>query len=171
MTPENMMRIVKYPDPILLRPTEKIEAIDDEIRQLAADMLETMYQGRGVGLSANQVGRALHMAVINPTGNKEDEIVVINPEIVASDGKAVEEEGCLSFPGLYGKVARAKSVTVHYTDLDGNAHSIEAQDFLARIFQHEIDHLNGVVFVSKLRPAAKIRLAPDLKRLETEYES
>ena len=165
------MRIVKYPDPILLRPTEKVEAIDDEIRQLAADMLDTMYQGRGVGLSANQVGRALHMTVINPTGKKEDEIVVVNPEIVAADGKAVEEEGCLSFPGLYGKVARAMSVTVRYTDLDGNAHSIEARDFLARIFQHEIDHLNGVVFVSKLGPAARIRLASDIKKLEAEYES
>ncbi len=165
------MRIVKYPNPILLRPTEKIGEIDDSIRQLAAEMLATMHEGKGVGLSANQVGRALHMTVINPTGKKEDELVVINPEITASSGRIVNEEGCLSFPGIYGKVARATSVTVHYTDLDGNSYSIEARDFLARIFQHEIDHLNGVVFVSKLGPAAKIRLASDLKKLEAEYES
>ncbi len=165
------MRIVKYPDPILLRPTEKIETITDSIRQLAAEMLETMYENKGVGLSANQVGQALHMAVINPTGKKEDALIIINPEITASNGRIVEEEGCLSFPTLYGKVARAVAVKARYIDLDGKAYSIEAHDFIARILQHEIDHLNGVVFISKLGPAAKIRLSADIKKLEAEYES
>ena len=165
------MKILKYPHPILLKPTAKVEIIDEALAAQARQMFAAMYEARGVGLSANQVGINRRMAVVNPTGKPEDELVLINPSIAQRSGRVLEEEGCLSFPEVFGKVIRAKSVTVEYTDLSGKAHTIEADEFLARIFQHEIDHLEGVVFINKMTPAARTGVTANLRKLENEFES
>ncbi len=165
------MKILKYPHPILLKPTAEVGKIDESLAVLAQQMFATMYEARGVGLSANQVGNNQRMAVINPTGKPEDEMVLINPFVVRRSGRVLEEEGCLSFPEVYGKVVRARSVTVEYTDLSGEARTIEADELLARIFQHEVDHLEGVVFIKKMTPAARASIKTNLKKLEKEFES
>ena len=165
------VKILKYPHPILLKPTAEVAIIGESLAVLARQMFAAMYEARGVGLSANQVGINQRMAVINPTGKPEDEMVLINPFIVRRSGRVLEEEGCLSFPEVFGKVARARSVTVEYTDLSGEVRTIEADEFLARIFQHEIDHLEGVVFINKMTPAARTSVTAPLKKLEKEFES
>ncbi len=165
-----LMKIVKYPHPALLRPTAEITELDDSIGEVARDMLTVMRANNGVGLAANQIGRDLRIAAINPTGEPEGEDILVNPKITRRSGRLVDEEGCLSFPGIFGKVARAKKVAAHYLDLTGAERTIEAEGFLARILQHELDHLDGVVFISKMTPAARARIKSDLRKLEKEFE-
>ena len=144
--------IVKYPDPILQRPTEKITEFDDELRVLAADMFESMYKAQGVGLAANQIGVGKRVTVIDISNQKnpEDKLVLVNPEIVHKEGKQVADEGCLSLPDIREKVSRAARVKVRAQDLDGNWRELEGTELLARAFQHEIDHLDGVLFLWRL---------------------
>ncbi len=133
--------------PILREETKRVEEVTDELRELIDDMFETMYAARGIGLAAPQVGRTERITVVDVDGNP---IVLVNPEIVISEGKTREEEGCLSIPDIYGDVDRAKRVVVRALDRDGKPFEIDAEDLLARCMQHEIDHLHGRLFIDHL---------------------
>ena len=134
-------------DPILRQTTIPVKEITDELRKLVADMFETMHHARGIGLAAPQVGRSERLAVIEIEG---EPLVVINPEILEKSGKAKAEEGCLSIPDIYADVERPKDVVVRAMDLDGNTYELPATDLLARCLQHEIDHLDGKLFLDYL---------------------
>ena len=145
--------LVLLPDPVLRAKSEPIEDVDDDVRTLADDMLETMYDAPGIGLAAIQVGIPRRLLVVDCS--KEDEeknpIVVINPEIVASsDERSTYEEGCLSIPDYYAEVERPAQVTVEYVDREGKKRQVEADGLLATCLQHEIDHLNGVLFIDHI---------------------
>lgn len=160
-----LLKIVKYGDPVLRKKTEPVTEITDDIIQLAEDMLETMYAAPGVGLAGPQVGVSLQICVIDvvPDG-KRTPIVLINPKVLSGEDKVELEEGCLSFPKIYEKVRRWNKVRVEYVDLKGNLKEVEAEGFLAKAFQHEIDHLNGKVFIDYL-PAWKRKLVEkEIKR-------
>lgn len=145
--------IRKYPDSILRQKASPIKEITDEVRKLAADMIETMHTASGVGLAANQVGVALRLIIVD-TGGEEgaNTIAMINPEIVEAAGEETAEEGCLSVPGFYEPVKRALHVTVKGTDLDGSEQTMKCTGLAARAFQHEIDHLDGILFIDRLSP-------------------
>jgi peptide deformylase len=161
--------VVLYPDPILRRPTAKIDELTDEIREMIPKMFATMHESRGLGLAANQVGVALHLALVSDTGEDEDTRVAINPELIEEDGALSMEEGCLSFPGLNGLITRPERIKVRYMNLEGETVIEEADGLLARCFQHEIDHLNGILFISKMTPADRMRLKRSIKELEEDY--
>jgi peptide deformylase len=152
-----ILRIFHYPEPVLKQLAAPVNGIDDELKRLAADMAETMYAAPGVGLAAPQVGVSGRLIVLDCAGKEEPRqlITAINPEIVAREGESCEEEGCLSVPEYYAKVERSARVTVRYLDLDGQAQEIEAEGLLAICFQHEIDHLDGILFVDHLSPLKK----------------
>jgi peptide deformylase len=133
--------------PVLRRRSDEVGTPDDEVRRLVADMFETMDAARGVGLAANQVGIARRVAVVDADG---DRFVMIDPVILESEGKATAEEGCLSIPDIYGDVARPERVVVEATDLDGNRYRRDAIGLKARAIQHEIDHLDGILFLDHL---------------------
>lgn len=148
-----MMPLVLLPDPILRQPSKTIERVDDQLRRLADDMLETMYDAPGIGLAAVQVGEPIRMLVMDVTkeGEEKKPFVLVNPEIVASgDEVSIYEEGCLSIPDYYAEVERPARVTVNYLDRDGKSCSLEADGVLATCVQHEIDHLNGVLFIDHI---------------------
>lgn len=157
-----ILKIVKYGDPVLRKKTAPVTEITDDIIQLAEDMLETMYAAPGVGLAGPQVGVSLQICVIDvvPEG-KRNPIVLINPKVLSGEDKVELEEGCLSFPKIYEKVKRWNKVRVEYVDLKGDLKEVEVEGFLAKAFQHEIDHLNGKVFIDYL---------PDWKRKLVEKE-
>ncbi|HEX9778049.1 MAG TPA: peptide deformylase [Geopsychrobacteraceae bacterium] len=147
-----VLEILHYPNPLLAERSLPVETFDEELRQLAADMAETMYDAPGVGLAAPQVGVLKRLAVIDCSGSEApaDLIVAVNPEIVAREGEYLEEEGCLSVPGYFARVARSARVTLRYQDLDGQPREREADELLAVAIQHEIDHLDGILFVDRL---------------------
>ncbi len=152
--------IRKYPDPVLRQKTGRVGAIDDTITRLIEDMVETMHDAPGVGLAANQVGVPLQVAVIDLSTREEPArrhplLVIINPEILSMEGSVIEEEGCLSIPEYAEKVKRAQKVKVRALDGDGKSFEIEAEGLLAKALQHEIDHLNGLLFVDRLSPLKK----------------
>jgi peptide deformylase len=133
--------------PILREVTRPVESVTDDLRRLADDMFETMHAAKGIGLAAPQVGRRERLCVVEVDGARH---VLINPEITVAEGKEVAEEGCLSIPDVYGDVERATRVIVHALDRDGHPFDLEARDLLARCVQHEIDHLNGRLFIDYL---------------------
>lgn len=168
------MEVVVYPDPRLLRKTEPIAAVSDEIRAKALEMLKVMYADRGVGLAAPQVGWSVRLFVMNPTGDAtkpEEELVLVNPRIVKRAGKVRGEEGCLSFPGIYVEVERSRYVTVQWTGLDGQPREEQWADWRARIFQHELDHLDNVLLVHRMSEADKIQNAEALDELRQNFET
>ena len=144
--------ILKYPDPALARKSLEIGEITDKLRQLAKDMAETMYASEGIGLAAPQVGECCRLVVIDITGpdKREDLRVLVKPRITAAEGKVVSEEGCLSVSSSRSDVARSEKVSVEATDLDGNPVRIEADGLLAVCLQHELDHLDGVLFIDRI---------------------
>lgn len=142
--------ILRFPDPRLKKIAAPVTKIDDSIRRLAGDLAETMYEAPGIGLAATQVDVHLRVIAIDASETRDQLLVIINPELVESDGVQVGEEGCLSVPGIYDKVERAERVVVRYLDLDGNKKSISADGLLAVCLQHEMDHLDGRVFVEHL---------------------
>lgn len=163
------MDVVQYPGPVLRRGGKKVESFGPELTRLAEQMLETMYSSKGVGLAAPQVGFELDLLVFNPSGDPADksgERVLVNPELLERKGKEFGEEGCLSFPGLYADVERAVTVAVRFQDLQGAVHEERLTDFDARIVQHEIDHLRGVLFVDRLSSVEKLRVRTHLKEME-----
>lgn len=133
--------------PVLREETKPVEEVTDELRALIDDMFETMYAAKGIGLAAPQVGRTERITVVDVDGNP---LVLVNPEIVLSEGRTREEEGCLSIPDVYGDVDRAKRVVVRALDREGKPFEIDAEDLLARCMQHEIDHLHGRLFIDHL---------------------
>jgi peptide deformylase len=180
-----ILPILQYGDPILRAKGKRIDEIDDRIRELAANMIETMHAAHGVGLAAQQIGEALQLTVldISPVedrpstlkldGNEADPksampLVLINPEIELRGETEVGLEGCLSFPEVTADIERAQSVIVRAKTLEGGTIQIEAGRFLARAIQHEHDHLDGILFIDRMRSAAKAALSSRLKRLQKE---
>ena len=179
------LSIVQYGDPVLRAKGKRIEKIDDRIRDLVRDMIETMHAANGVGLAAQQIGEALQLTVIDvsqvedrPSTMKLDgqevdpraamPLVLINPEIDLGGEIAVGPEGCLSFPEITGDIERAESVTVRAETAEGKKIEVEAGGLLARAIQHEVDHLNGILFIDRMNSAAKAALSSRLKRLQKE---
>jgi peptide deformylase len=180
-----IVQILEYGDPILRAKGKPIENIDDRIRELASDMIETMHAANGVGLAAQQIGEALQLTVLDvslvedrPSTLKLDgkdvdpktamPLVLINPEIELRGMTEVAVEGCLSFPEITGDIERARSVILRAQTLEGRTIEIEASGFLARAIQHEGDHLNGILFIDRMNSAAKAALSSRLKRLQKE---
>src|SRR5262245_49252350 len=166
------MKIVVYPHPALRYKSKPLTSIDNEVRKQAEEMLELMYKSRGLGLAANQVAWPFQMFVMNPTADPEQrdkELVLINPVILERKGSVEGEEGCLSFPDLYQKVRRAKTIRVQAFDLSGKELDIVAHDMEARIIQHETDHLHGDLFIDKMGPIARLASRTPLAVFEREY--
>jgi peptide deformylase len=179
------LSILQYGNAILRAKGKRIEKIDDRIRELTANMVETMHAANGIGLAAQQVGEALQLTVIDISqvedrpsemklkGKDVDPktampLILINPEITLNGKTVVETEGCLSFPEITGEIARAKSVVARAQTLEGGTIEIEAAGLLSRAIQHEIDHLNGILFIDRMSSAAKAALSSRLKRLQKE---
>jgi peptide deformylase len=164
------LKLSKYGSDVLREVAEPVEEITEEIRKIADDMLKAMYDSNGVGLAAPQVGISKRIIVLDPDPLNIDSepMALINPEIVERSGKADAEEGCLSVPEVRGEVERAANVTVEALNLDGEKVRIEATDLLARILQHEIDHINGMLFVDHLSRLKKQLIKKHLKKIEQE---
>ena len=159
-----LLPILRYPDVRLKKKAAPIAKIDDSIKQLAHDMAETMYAAPGVGLAATQVDQHRRLIVIDISESRDQLLVLINPEIVASSGEKDHEEGCLSVPGIYEEVTRAAQVKVRYQDLNGKSCTLEADELLAVCIQHEIDHLDGKVFVEYLSQLKQNRIKAKLAK-------
>lgn len=184
-----VLEIVKYGDPVLQTKGRRVEQVDDSIRQLAQDMTETMYAARGLGLAAQQIGVALQMTVVDVAPVQEDRpstmvvngetvelarwmpLVLLNPKLELKPEKDVASEGCLSFPDIHGDVPRATTIKVHADLLDGGRIEFDATGMLARAIQHEVDHLHGILFTSRMSSAARAGLSGRLKRLHKEGAS
>ncbi|EFJ45053.1 hypothetical protein VOLCADRAFT_45493, partial [Volvox carteri f. nagariensis] len=167
------LQIVKYPDPRLRAVNARIGVFDDSLLRLANEMIEVMYQDDGVGLAAPQVGVNIRLMVFNPAGRDRpgNESILVNPEIVEQlGGKELGEEGCLSFPRIYGDVERSRQITVKALDANGQPVRLQLTDpWVARIFQHEYDHLQGVLFHDRMKPSVLEAVRPALVALEEEY--
>jgi peptide deformylase len=177
--------IVRYGDPVLRAKGNRIDEVDAEVRELAANMIETMHEAHGVGLAAQQVGSALQLTVID-VSEAEDQastlklngaevdpktsmpLVLLNPELILGKETDVALEGCLSFPEITADIRRATSVAIRAQTLEGEPLEIEASGLLARALQHEADHLNGVLFIDRMSAATKVALRSRLKRLQQE---
>jgi peptide deformylase len=165
-------RIVKYGDAVLERPTMTVEKFDDELKTLVNDMFESMYAAQGVGLAAPQIGVGLRLAVIDVTNGKnpEGKIVCANPSIIHAEGEQREEEGCLSLPGFRGYVARPTFLTVRAQDASGNTFEMRGEGLLARAFCHEIDHLDGNLFISHLSLLKRDLIKRKIRKLKKAGE-
>ena len=179
------LSILQYGDPILRAKGKRIDKIDNRVRELAANMLETMHAANGVGLAAQQVGEALQLTVLDVSQaedrlstlrfngsdvdpNTHMPLVLVNPQIALGNETESGTEGCLSFPEITGEIERAELVKVRAENLEGDPIEIEATGLLARALQHEIDHLNGILFIDRMSSAAKTSLSSRLKRLQKE---
>lgn len=163
------MELVYYPDPRLKEIAQPVEAVTDELKNIVKEMFEIMYKTDGIGLAGNQVGLMQRVLVANLYADKDKnqgEIVFINPKILSRQGKVVEEEACLSLPGIVAQIQRAKKIKVTYKDLELKEHAIDAEDLFARVLQHEIDHLDGILILDKMTPAEKRRSSQEIKALE-----
>jgi peptide deformylase len=147
-----VLKIVKYPEPVLEQPGEPVTEFDSELRKLAADMFETMYASQGIGLAAPQVGVSKRVTVIDLSMGKDpkQKLVLVNPEVILTEGRQYEEEGCLSFPDIREKVVRSAKVRIRAQDEKGKWFEMDGDELLARAFQHEIDHLDGVLFIFRM---------------------
>lgn len=159
-----LLPILRFPDPRLRKVAAPVTNIDDGIRRLASDMAETMYEAPGIGLAATQVDVHQRLIVIDVSETKNELLVLINPEIVADEGEQLGEEGCLSVPGIFDKVERAERVTVRYLDLEGKERTLAADGLLAVCIQHEMDHLQGKVFVDHLSQLKQTRIKSKLAK-------
>ena len=168
----SFLKIVNCIDPILRKKCRQVDNVDDGLVTLTENMIETMYKASGLGLAANQVGVSSDLFVIDVGVGKEkrDPVVIINPEITASEEEVLGEEGCLSIPEMFAEVKRAQRVEVKGYDLKGSEVSYEAEGFLARAFQHEMDHLNGVLFWDNLSKVKRDILKRKFKRKLKELE-
>ena len=146
----SVLEILKYPDPILRKKAKPIDRVDAKIKKLALDMIETMYAAPGIGLAAPQVGESIRLIVVDVTQKKEGPIVLINPKVISSEGECFEEEGCLSVPDLKESIPRKQKIVIKGLNIEGNAIQISADDILAIAFQHEIDHLDGILIVDMI---------------------
>ena len=158
------LEILEYPDPRLRTVATPVEAVDDEIRQLARDMLETMYAAPGIGLAATQVNVHRRLLVADVSEDQDQPVVLINPVIKVADGVEVREEGCLSVPGVYEEVERAERVTIQALNLEGLSFELEAEGILSVCIQHEMDHLDGKLFVDYLSELKRQRILKKLSK-------
>jgi peptide deformylase len=170
--PRKIYPIVKYGDAILEKPGAPVKEFDAELEQLVEDMFASMYAAQGVGLAAHQIGRSLRLAVVDVTAGKNPEarIVLANPEIIHAEGEVREEEGCLSIPGFRGYVIRPQFVTIKAHDAKGESFEIRGENLLARAFCHEIDHLNGVLFLQHLSMLKRDLIRRKIKKLRKQGE-
>jgi peptide deformylase len=159
--------VVKWPDPVLEKPGETVTVFDAKLKRLVEEMFDSMYAAQGIGLAAPQIAISQRITVIDVSfkKNPEEKIVLINPEIVESEGKQVEEEGCLSLPEIREKVQRAEWVKVRAQDENGDWFEIEGTELLARAMQHEIDHLDGVLFIDRLSRLKRDLVIRKIKKL------
>jgi peptide deformylase len=167
-----VLQIVKYPHPALRYASRPITEINDELRATISEMFELMYAAEGIGLAANQVALPFRFFVLNLSAKrdqKDKEQVFINPEIVKRHSSTEDEEGCLSLPGLYAKVRRAKKIRMRAYDLEGNLVEYEAEELFSRVIQHETDHLDGKLFIDYLEPLVMRSAADKLRAFELEY--
>ena len=167
-----ILTIRKYPDPILSQPGEPVTEFNAQLRKLVADMFETTYASQGIGLAAPQVGVSKRLTVIDLSmgKNPEEKLVLINPEITFSEGKLYEEEGCLSFPDIREKVVRAARVRVRAQDENGKWFEMDGEDLLSRCFQHEIDHLNGMLFIFRMSALKRNLNLRKIRKMQAEGE-
>jgi peptide deformylase len=167
-----LLRIIEYPHPTLRHPSKPLKRVDAELATIIREMFQLMYASRGIGLAANQVDLPYRLFVVNLTGDPEQpdqEQVFINPVISSRKGSAEDEEGCLSLPGLYGQVKRPEKVTLNAFTLQGEEVTAELSGMFARVVQHEVDHLDGVLFIDKLGPTGGLAAKEALEEFELQF--
>ena len=173
MTEPKNFDVVLFPDPVLRKETEEITAFDDELKGVVEGMFERMFESQGVGLAAPQVGLSMRLFVLNDEGDRdkpERNLALINPTIKSFGGKKTcHEEGCLSLPGVHADITRPERCVVHHFDVDGNEVEKEYDGFVARIIQHEYDHLQGVLLVDRMTPSDKLRNRAAVDELKAAY--
>jgi peptide deformylase len=158
-----VLKVRRYGDPVLRRRAAPVESVTPEIRRLAADMVDTMYDEVGIGLAAPQVGISMRLMVVGDEEGRGVQVLV-NPAITAQGGTVTAEEGCLSLPGIFAHVTRSEWVTLQAQDLEGQLVSMTARGLRARVFQHELDHLDGVLFIDRLEPVLRDRIKRRIKK-------
>lgn len=161
----SILSILEFPDERLRKKAEIVKTVDDKIKKLVDDMLETMYQSHGIGLAATQVNVHQRIVVIDVSEEKDNPLCLINPEIIEKDGVKESEEGCLSVPGFFEKVTRAEHIVVKALDRSGEPFELSARDLLAVCVQHELDHLNGKLFVDYISPLKRQRIRKKLEKI------
>ena len=164
------LKIVKYPEPVLSQPGEPVTEFDADLAKLAEDMFETMYASQGIGLAAPQVAVSKRLTVIDLSQGKDPEqkLVLVNPEVILREGRQYEEEGCLSFPEIREKVVRAATVRVRAQDLKGKWFEMDGEELLARAFQHEIDHLDGMLFIFRMSALKRDLALRRIRKMQRE---
>ena len=165
-----ILKIVKYPEPVLQQPGEPVTEFNGELRQFIADLFETMYAAQGIGLAAPQVDVSKRVTVIDLSMGKDpaQKLVLINPEITFQQGKQYEEEGCLSFPEIREKIQRAFKVSIRAQDENGKWFEMDGEELLSRAFQHEIDHLDGVLFLKRMSPLKRDLTLRKIRKMQRE---
>jgi peptide deformylase len=167
-----ILTIVKYPEPVLSKPGEPVTEFNDELRRLVADMFETTYASQGIGLAAPQVGVSKRVTVIDLSMGKDpkDRLALINPEVIFREGRQYEDEGCLSFPDIREKVVRAAKVRIRAQDEYGKWFEMDGEELLSRAFQHEIDHLDGILFIFRMSALKRNLNLRKIRKLQSEGE-
>ncbi|MGB6972312.1 MAG: peptide deformylase [Desulfobulbales bacterium] len=165
-------KILTFPNPVLRQKVETVTSFDESLKELATDLAETMYDAPGAGLAANQIGVCLRVVVVDVSENKEEKkhLVLVNPEIIDKEGCQIDEEGCLSVIDLTAKVKRYRKLLVRAQDLDGKSWEFPAEDFFARVIQHELDHINGILFIDHLSSLKRTLYKKRLKKILREQE-
>jgi peptide deformylase len=167
-TLEKIHEVVKWPDPVLAKPGEPVTVFDAKLKKLVEEMFESMYAAQGIGLAAPQISISQRLTVIDVSfkKNPEEKLVLINPEIIEREGKQLEEEGCLSLPEIREKVQRAAKVKVRAQNVTGEWFEVEGEELLARALQHEIDHLDGILFIDRLSRLKRDLVIRKIKKLQ-----
>ena len=165
-----ILKIVKYPEPVLSQPGEPVTEFDAELKKLVDDMFETMYASQGIGLAAPQVAVAKRVTVVDLSQGKDpaQKLVLVNPEVIFREGKQYEEEGCLSFPEIREKVQRAAKVRIRAQDLKGKWFEMDGEELLSRAFQHEIDHLDGMLFIFRMSSLKRDLVLRKIRKMQRE---
>jgi peptide deformylase len=165
-----VLKIVKYPEPVLQQPGEPVTEFDGELRKFVADMFETMYASQGIGLAAPQVGVSKRITVVDLSQGKDpaQKLVLVNPEVILTEGRQYEEEGCLSFPDIREKVVRAAKVRIRAQDEKGKWFEMDGEELLARAFLHEIDHLDGILFIFRMSPLKRNLSLRKIRKMQSE---
>jgi len=165
-------KILTFPNPVLRQKVETVTSFDESLKELVTDLADTMYDAPGAGLAANQIGVCLRVVVVDVSENKEEKkhLVLVNPEIIDKEGCQIDEEGCLSVIDLTAKVERYRKLLVRAQDLDGKSWEFPAEDFFARVIQHELDHINGILFIDHLSSLKRTLYKKRLKKILREQE-
>lgn len=166
----SILPILEFPDDRLRKKATDVLVVDETIKHLADDMLQTMYEARGIGLAATQVNVQKRVIVIDISEQKNEPLLLINPEIIVKEGSEESEEGCLSVPGFYEKVKRAEHIRIKALDRDGQTFELDAKDLLAVCIQHEMDHLDGKLFVDYLSPLKRQRIKTKLDKIHKQNQ-